>query len=71
MAVRRIITRHEQLRRGAGLGVTELARRIGFDHAVVSRVEGGQTRPSARYRAAVSEILGLPEVFIFEETRGQ
>jgi transcriptional regulator with XRE-family HTH domain len=67
MAVRRIISRHEEIRRGAGLSVTELARKIGVDHAIVSRVEGGQTRPSPKYRAAVSEVLGLPEGFIFGE----
>jgi transcriptional regulator with XRE-family HTH domain len=71
MAVRRVISRHEELRRSAGLGVTELARRIGVDHAVVSRVEGGQKLPSAKYRAAVAAILGVPEGFIFPQADDQ
>jgi hypothetical protein len=42
-----------------------------FSHAYVSRVEGGTLKPSARYRAAVSALLGVPERLIFEATDGE
>lgn len=64
---RRTISRHEEIRRRFGYTVTGLATAIGFSHAAVSRVEGGTLRPSARYRAAVSRVLGIPEELIFEE----
>jgi ribosome-binding protein aMBF1 (putative translation factor) len=61
------ITEQERLRRRAGLSVTELARRAGFSHAYVSRVEAGHLRPSARYRQAVAAVLGVPEGVVFPE----
>jgi DNA-binding XRE family transcriptional regulator len=63
---RRVISRHEEVRRRFGYTVTELAAAIGFSHATVSRIEGGTLKPSARYRAAVSRLLGVPEELIFE-----
>jgi transcriptional regulator with XRE-family HTH domain len=60
MAVRRAITTQEVMRRRCGFSVTELAREIGFSHAYVSRVEGGNLRPSARYRKAVTQALRIP-----------
>lgn len=47
--------------------MTGLARALGFSHAYVSYVEGGSRKPSARYRKAVSELLGVPESLIFAE----
>lgn len=64
---RPVITRHEELRRRAGYSTTGLARALGFDHAYVSRVEGGQVRPSARYRRAYTDLLGVPEHLVFGE----
>lgn len=69
MAVRRNITAHEEIRRRCGRSVTELARETGFSHAYVSRVEGGNLRPSPRYRAEVAQALGVPEELIFGPTR--
>lgn len=66
-ASRKVITPHEQLRRQAGYTVTGLARAIEFDHAYVSRVEGLQVKPSARYRRAVAEVLGVAEQLLFPE----
>jgi transcriptional regulator with XRE-family HTH domain len=63
--VRRTISRHEELRRLHGYSVTGLAEKVGFSHPYVSRVEAGDLRPSARYRAAVADVLGLPEAAIF------
>jgi len=66
-ASRSVITPHEQLRRQAGYTVTGLARAIGFDHAYVSRVEGQQVKPSARYRRAAANALGVSERILFGE----
>lgn len=55
----------EEVRRRCGYSVTELARQIGFSHAYVSRVEGGDLRPSPRYRVAVAGVLRVPEDVIF------
>ena len=66
-ASRSVITPHEQLRRQAGYTGTGLARAIGFEHAYVSRVEGRQIRPSARYRRAVAGVLGVAEQLLFPE----
>jgi DNA-binding XRE family transcriptional regulator len=65
--VRRSITPHETFRRSAGYTVTGLARALGFSHAYVSRVEGGQLQPSARYREALARLLRVPEDLIFGE----
>jgi transcriptional regulator with XRE-family HTH domain len=65
--VRRTISQHEQIRRQFGYSVTGLATGINFSHAYVSRVEGGTLKPSARYREAVSEFLGVPQELIFEQ----
>jgi transcriptional regulator with XRE-family HTH domain len=62
-----VITEHERFRRLLGLSVTEQARRTEFSHAYVSMVEGGQVRASARYRAAASRVLGVPESALFPE----
>lgn len=69
MAVRTRITRHEELRRRLGLGVTELARRVGYSHAYVSQVEGCTITPSARYRAAVATEFDVPAAIIFDDER--
>jgi len=65
MAARRTITKHEELRRLSGYTVTGLAGAVGYSHAYVSQVEGGQTSPSAKYRAAVVRVLELPERVLF------
>ena len=62
-----IFSRHEEIRRRRGYTVTGLARALGFSHAYVSRVEGGQVPPSPRYRRAVSKLLKVPEEFLFGE----
>ena len=67
MAVRARITRHEELRRATGLGVTAMAKRAGFSHGYVSQIEGGITRPSARYRRAAARVLAVPEAVLFDE----
>jgi transcriptional regulator with XRE-family HTH domain len=65
MAVRQTITRHEEIRRQLGYTVGELAAAVGCSHAYVSQVEGGQTTPSPKYRAAVVRLLGVPEALLF------
>lgn len=68
---RQVITEHERLRRQAGYTVTEFARALGVSHCLVSRIEGGQVCPSTRYRKICSELLGVPERFIFpDESHG-
>lgn len=67
MAVRRTITRHEEIRRQLGYTVSGLAEAVGCSHAYVSQVEGGHTNPSPKYRAAVTELFGVPEVLLFPE----
>ena len=69
MPVRRCITAHEEIRRRSGFTVTELARKIGFSHAYVSRVEGRGLHPSPRYRKAVAQALGVPEELLFDRER--
>ncbi len=64
---RRTISRHEEIRRRRGFNVTGLAAAAEFSRTYVSRVEGGTLKPSARYRAAVSAALGVPEDLIFDE----
>jgi transcriptional regulator with XRE-family HTH domain len=64
-----VISTHEEFRRRRGFTVTELARAIDFSHAYVSRVEGGDLRPSARYRAAVAKALRVPEDVVFDVER--
>jgi len=66
-SVRRTISRHEELRRRFGYSVGGLAAALGFSAAYVSMVEGGARKPSARYRAAVSRLLGVPGELIFDE----
>jgi transcriptional regulator with XRE-family HTH domain len=65
VAVRQTITKHEEIRRQFGYTVTELAEAVGYSHAYVSQVEGEQTTPSAKYRGAVAELLGVPETLLF------
>jgi transcriptional regulator with XRE-family HTH domain len=65
MAVRQTITKHEETRRRCGYTVTGLAEAVGYSHAYVSQVEGGQTRPSAKYTEAVVRVLGVPKFFLF------
>ena len=65
MAARETITKHEEIRRRCGFTVTGLAEAVGYSHAYVSQVEGGQTAPSIKYRAAVVRVLGVPEFFLF------
>ena len=65
MAVRQTITKHEEIRRQFGYTVTELAEAVGYSHAYVSQVEGGQTTASPRYRASVAALLGVPETLLF------
>lgn len=67
MSARRSISTHEEIRRRYGYRVTDLARAVGFSHAYVSRVEGGDLRPSARYKAAVASVLSVPEAVLFPD----
>ena len=60
------ITPHEAMRRRRGFTVTALARAVGVTHAYVSQVEHGVAKPSARYRAAASRVLDVPEELLFE-----
>jgi transcriptional regulator with XRE-family HTH domain len=61
------ITEHEKIRRLRGHSVTHLARLTGFSHGYVSMVEGGQVRPSARYRSAAASALEVPESILFPD----
>ncbi|WP_026449274.1 helix-turn-helix domain-containing protein [Actinopolyspora mortivallis] len=51
-----------QAREERGVGVRELARRLGTDHSKISRYESGQsTAPTSEYVASVLTALGVPE----------
>lgn len=63
--VRKVITEHERIRRSCGFGVVALARATGYSHTYVSFVEGGQTKPSPKYKQAAAKVLGVPEELIF------
>ena len=65
MGVRVVITKHEEYRRRRGYSVTALASAVGVSHTYVSLVEGRKTKPSPRYRKAVSRVLGVAEELIF------
>jgi transcriptional regulator with XRE-family HTH domain len=67
LAVRRDISRHEEVRRRAGYLVTGLAEALEVSHAYVSQVEGGLTKPSARYRKAFCDLLGIAEELVFPD----
>jgi ribosome-binding protein aMBF1 (putative translation factor) len=54
----------------AGLANNELARLIGVDRSVVSRVLRGEVRPGNRFIAGMWSLFGigiLPELFTMEE----
>jgi transcriptional regulator with XRE-family HTH domain len=63
--VRKAISAHEEIRRRSGLTQAELASRAGYARSYISRVEGGDAKPSARYRAAIARELRVPEDLIF------
>ncbi|MCA1190320.1 helix-turn-helix domain-containing protein [Saccharopolyspora sp. 6T] len=44
-----------------GLGVRELARKLGTDHTKLVRCENGRTTPTPEYVASVLTALGVPE----------
>jgi transcriptional regulator with XRE-family HTH domain len=44
-----------------GIGVRELARRLGSDHSKLSRCESGQTAATPEFVASVLTALGIPE----------
>jgi transcriptional regulator with XRE-family HTH domain len=67
--VRRTITPHEEIRRRCGFGVVALAQAVSYSHTYVSLVEAGRLKPSAKYRAAVSAALHVPEEVIFGAER--
>ena len=62
----RTISEHERLRRRAGYSVTGLAQALGFTHSYVSQVEAGLD-PSARYRRAFAEHIGVAEALVFND----
>jgi transcriptional regulator with XRE-family HTH domain len=63
--MRRAISTHEEIRRRSGLTQAELASRAGYSRAYLSRVEIGDAKPSARYRAAIARVLRVPQELIF------
>lgn len=63
----RRISRHEELRRQAGLLTTQLADKLDFSHAYVSLIEAGEKKASPRYRDAFSDLVGARADFIFDE----
>lgn len=44
-----------------GIGVRELARRLGMDHSKLSRCESGRTTASPEFAASVLAAIGVPE----------
>ena len=69
--MRRAVTPHEEIRRRCGLTQAELAARAGYARAYVARVECGDARPSARYRAAIARALSVPEELIFGQATNE
>jgi transcriptional regulator with XRE-family HTH domain len=67
LRLKQAITRHEEIRRRSGYTVTALARAASYSHPYVSRVESRDIPASAKYRLAVSGLLGVPEDLIFDE----
>jgi transcriptional regulator with XRE-family HTH domain len=61
------VTEHERLRRLTGRSVTGMAEATGFSHALISMIEAGTVKPSARYRAAACRVLGVPERVLFPD----
>ncbi len=55
------------LRVGAGIGLRELAERVGVSSAYLSRVENGRDgAPTAERLGAIARELGVPEALFFE-----
>jgi transcriptional regulator with XRE-family HTH domain len=52
-------------REARGIGLNELARRVGIDRAYLSRIERGQQSPSVRVLKRIADALNLPELSRF------
>ncbi|WP_335337372.1 helix-turn-helix domain-containing protein [Microbacterium sp. No. 7] len=64
----RIATALRREREGAGLSVSELARRAGVSKATVSQLEAGSGNPSVETLWALGTALGVPfSVFVHDE----
>ena len=59
--------RLNQLRRQAGITMTELARRSGLSQGYISRLEMGQSTPSLRVLARLAQALGVPLAILLNE----
>lgn len=65
----RIATALRREREGAGLSVSELARRAGVSKATVSQLEAGSGNPSVETLWALGTALGVPfSVFVQDDT---
>ena len=66
-----------EFRQAAGLGVTELAKLVGCDKSMISKIEHQKVVPSAKLMVRIANVLGKPVCKIFfqpdmesEETSG-
>lgn len=66
-----------EFRQAAGLGVTELAKLVGCDKSMISKIEHQKVVPSAKLMVRIANVLGKPVWRIFfqpdvasEETSG-
>ena len=66
-----------EFRQAAGLGVTELAKLVGCDKSMISKIEHQKVVPSAKLMVRIANVLGEPVWRIFfqpdvasEETSG-
>lgn len=54
-----------EFRQAAGLGVTELAKLVGCDKSMISKIEHQKVVPSAKLMVRIANVLGKPVGRIF------
>lgn len=54
-----------EAKQGKRYTVTQVAKGIGFDHSMVSKVESGDKKPSLEFLLACADFFGVPVAALF------
>jgi transcriptional regulator with XRE-family HTH domain len=54
----------------AGVTQRAAAKRLGYNESDFARIINGYVEPGPRFRAALSELLDLPEAALFDDFQG-
>lgn len=60
-----LANRVREVRKDAGIGLRELARRVGYSPPAIANVESGRTHAGPRLRLALARELHTPEADLF------